>query len=91
MYERLVGLRVTEIVTKPLVDGRYEQVAIMFGEDPVVDLFLQPGSILLLTLNVALPATDARAVTSFVWRKVSVPPARDIEAVVDPAAKVTVV
>ena len=58
---------------------------------PVVDLFLQPGSILLLTLNVALPATDARAVTSFVWRKVSVPPARDIEAVVDPAAKVTVV
>ena len=54
MYEGLVGLRVTEIVTKPLVDGRYEQVAIMFGEDPVVDLFLQPGSILLLTLKIVL-------------------------------------
>ncbi|CAB4953841.1 unannotated protein [freshwater metagenome] len=40
----------------------------MFGEDPVVDLFLQPGSILLLTLKVALPATDARAVTSLVCR-----------------------
>jgi hypothetical protein len=56
------------MVKEPLVDGRKEQVAIMFGEDTKVDLFLQPGSILLLTLKVTLPATDAIAVTSFVCR-----------------------
>ena len=63
----------------------------MFGALPVVDLFLHPGSILLLTLKVTLPATDAMAVTSFVCRKARDPPARVIVAVVDPAAKVIVV
>ena len=63
----------------------------MFGALPVVDLFLHPGSILLLTLKVTLPTTDAEAVTSFVFRKVRDPPARVIVAVVDPAAKVIVV
>ena len=68
IYEGLVGFSVTDMVKEPLVDGRKEQVAIMFGEDTKVDLFLQPGSILLLTLKVTLPATDAMAVTSFVCR-----------------------
>jgi hypothetical protein len=40
----------------------------MFGALPVVDLFLHPGSILLLTLKVTLPATEADALISFAWR-----------------------
>jgi hypothetical protein len=63
----------------------------MFGALPAVDLFLHPGSILLLTLKVTLPTTDAEAVSSFAWRKTSEPSARVIVAVVDPAAKVIVV
>jgi hypothetical protein len=63
----------------------------MFGALPVVDLFLHPGSILLLTLKVTLPTTEADALRSFAWRKVSEPSAIVIVAVVDPAAKVIVV
>ena len=62
----------------------------MFGALPVVDLFLHPGSILLLTLKVTLPTTDADARINFAWRKTSELSAIVIVAVVDPAAKVTV-
>ena len=63
----------------------------MFGALPVVDLFLHPGSILLLTLKVTLPATEAEALISFAWRKTSELSAIVIVALVDPAAKVIVV
>jgi hypothetical protein len=63
----------------------------MFGALPVVDLFLHPGSILLLTLKVTLPATEAEALISFAWRKTSALSAIVIVALVDPAVKVIVV
>ena len=48
--------------TTPRFDGRQEQVATIFGELPVVDLFLHPGKILPLTLNVTFDATVMFAV-----------------------------
>jgi len=48
--------------TTPRFDGRQEQVARMFGELPVVDLFLHPGKILPFTLNVIFDATVTFAV-----------------------------
>ena len=63
----------------------------MFGALPVVDLFLHPGSILLLTLKVTLPATDARAVICFAWRKTRLPGSRVSDALTDPDEIVIVV
>ena len=63
----------------------------MFGALPVVDFFLHLGSILLLTLKVTLPTTDADALISFAWLKTSELSAIVIVAVVDPAVKVIVV
>jgi hypothetical protein len=48
--------------TMPRFDGFQEQVATIFGELPVVDLFLHPGRILPLTLNVTFDATVIFAV-----------------------------
>ena len=42
MYERLVGLRVTEIVTKPLVDGRLHFSVDMVESNPLAVLSLPP-------------------------------------------------
>ena len=57
-----VGVAAAVSETTPRFEGFQEQVAIMFGELPVVDLFLHPGKILPLTLNVTLAATVTFAV-----------------------------
>ena len=54
--------------TTPRFEGRQEQVARMFGELPVVDLFLHPGKIFPLTLNVTFDATVMFAVMTIVVR-----------------------
>ena len=46
----------------PRFEGFHEQVATIFGELPVVDLFLHPGKILPFTLNVTFDATVMFAV-----------------------------
>jgi hypothetical protein len=48
--------------TFPRIDGFQVHVATIFGELPVVDLFLHPGKILPLTLNVTFDATVIFAV-----------------------------
>jgi hypothetical protein len=48
--------------TFPRIEGFHVQVATIFGELPVVDLFLHPGRILPLTLNVTFDATVTFAV-----------------------------
>ena len=57
-----VGAAVAVSETTPRFDGRQLQVARIFGELPLVNLFLQPGRILPLTLNVTLAATERFAV-----------------------------
>ena len=57
-----VGTAVAVINTAPLVDGRQEQVAMMLGEDPEVNLFLHPEIIMFLALKVTLDATLTFAV-----------------------------
>ena len=67
-----VGVAVAVSETTPRFEGRQEQVATIFGELPVVDLFLHPGKILPLTLNVTLAATVTFAVMTTTARKVAV-------------------
>ena len=57
-----VGVAAAVSETTPRFEGLQEQVATMFGELPVVDLFLHPGKILPLTLNVTFDATVTFAV-----------------------------
>ncbi len=57
-----VGVAAAVSETMPRFDGRQVQVVIMFGELPVVDLFLHPGRTLPLTLNVTFDATEIFAV-----------------------------
>ena len=57
-----VGAAAAVNETFPRIEGFQEQVATIFGELPVVDLFLHPGKILPLTLNVTLAATVTFAV-----------------------------
>jgi hypothetical protein len=57
-----VGAAVAVSETTPRFEGFQEQVATIFGELPVVDLFLQPGKLLPLTLNVTFDATVIFAV-----------------------------
>jgi len=57
-----VGAALAVSETFPRIDGFQEQVATMFGELPVVDLFLHPGKILPLTLKVTFDATVMFAV-----------------------------
>ena len=57
-----VGAAVAVSETTPRFDGRQLQVAEKLELDPVASLFLQPGRILPLTLNVTLAATERFAV-----------------------------
>jgi hypothetical protein len=57
-----VGVAAAVSETMPRFDGFQEQVATIFGELPVVDLFLHPGRILPLIRNVTFDATVIFAV-----------------------------
>ena len=57
-----VGVAVAKRVTDPRFEGLQVQVAEKLELDPVASLFLQPGKILPLTLNVTLAATETFAV-----------------------------
>ncbi len=67
-----VGVAAAVRETTPRFEGFQEQVAIMFGELPVVDLFLHPGKILPFTLKVTFDATVMFAVMTTTERKVAV-------------------
>ena len=57
-----VGVAAAVSATVPRFDGRQLQVAEKLELDPVASLFLHPGRILPLTLNVTLAATVTFAV-----------------------------
>ena len=57
-----VGVAAAVSATEPRFDGRQLQVTEKLELDPVASLFLQPGRILPLTLNVTLDATVTFAV-----------------------------
>jgi len=57
-----IGAALAVSETAPRIEGFQEQVATIFGELPLVDLFLHPGKILPLTLNVTFDATVMFAV-----------------------------
>jgi hypothetical protein len=63
-----VGVAAAVSETFPRLDGRQLQVATIFGELPVVNLFLHPGKILPLTLNVTFAATVIFAVITITVR-----------------------
>ena len=63
-----VGAAAAVSETMPRFDGFQEQVATIFGELPVVDLFLHPGRILPLTLKVIRDATVTFAVMTIAVR-----------------------
>ena len=65
-----VAAAVSEIF--PRIEGFQVQVATIFGELPVVDLFLHPGKILPLTRNVTFDATVTFAVITTTVRKLAV-------------------
>ena len=67
-----VGVAAAASVTWPRFDGRQLQVTEKLELDPVANLFLQPGRILPLTLNVTLAATVTFAVMTTTVRKVAV-------------------
>jgi hypothetical protein len=57
-----VGAALAVSETTPRFEGLQEQVATIFGELPVVDLFLHPGNTFPLTVKVTLDATVTFAV-----------------------------
>ena len=63
-----VGVAAAVSETIPRFEGLQEQVATIFGELPVVDLFLHPGKILPLTLHVTFDATVMFAVMTITVR-----------------------
>jgi hypothetical protein len=63
-----VGVAAAVSETFPRFEGFQEQVATMFGELPVVDLFLHPGRTLPLTLKVTFDATEIFAVMTIAVR-----------------------
>jgi hypothetical protein len=63
-----VGVAAAVSETFPRFEGFQEQVARMFGELPVVDLFLHPGRTLPLTLKVTFDATEIFAVMTIAVR-----------------------
>ena len=67
-----VGAALAVSETTPRFEGFQEQVATIFGELPVVDLFLHPGKILPLTRNVTFDATVMFAVMTTTVRKLAV-------------------
>ncbi len=68
-----VGVAVAVITTVPLVEGRQEQVATIFGEVPLVNLFLHPLIITFFALKVTLAVTLIFAEIVKGWRYVAVP------------------
>ena len=67
-----VGVAAAVSATVPRFDGRQLQVTEKLELDPVANLFLQPGKILPLTLNVTRDATVTFAVITTVVRKAAV-------------------
>ena len=67
-----VGVAAAVSATEPRFDGRQLQVTEKLELDPVASLFLQPGRILPLTLNVTLAATVTFAVMTTTVRKAAV-------------------
>ena len=67
-----VGVAAAVSATEPRFDGRQEQVAEKLELDPVASLFLHPGRILPLTLNVTFDATVTFAVMTTTVRKAAV-------------------
>ena len=67
-----VGVAAAVNATVPRFDGRQVQVAEKLELDPVANLFLHPGRIFPLTLNVTLDATVTFAVMTTTVRKVAV-------------------
>ena len=67
-----VGVATAVNATVPRFDGRQLQVSEKLELDPVANLFLQPGRILPLILNVTLDATVTFAVMTTTVRKVAV-------------------
>ena len=63
-----VGVAAAVNATVPRLDGRQLHVAEKLELDPVANLFLQPGRILPLTLNVTLDATVTFAVITIAVR-----------------------
>jgi hypothetical protein len=63
-----VGVAAAVSETFPRIEGFQEQVATIFGELPVVDLFLHPGRTLPLTLKVTFDATVIFAVMTIAVR-----------------------
>ena len=63
-----VGVAAAVSETTPRFEGFQEQVATIFGELPVVDLFLHPGRTLPLTLKVTFDATVMFAVMTTIVR-----------------------
>ena len=63
-----VGVAAAVSETFPRIEGFQVQVATIFGELPVVDLFLHPGKILPLTLKVTFDATVMFAVMTIAVR-----------------------
>jgi hypothetical protein len=68
-----VGVAVAVITTVPLVEGRQVQLATIFGDEPLVNLFLQPLITTFFTLKVTLAATLTFAEIVTGWRKVAAP------------------
>ena len=58
----VTGSAVAVSETNPRFEGLQEQVATIFGELPVVNLFLHPGNTFPLTVKVTLDATVTFAV-----------------------------
>ena len=67
-----VGVAVADNVAGPRFEGFQEHVVTKLELDPVASLFLHPGKILPLTLNVTLAATVTFAVMTIELRKVTV-------------------
>ena len=58
----LVGTEVAVRVTAPLVEGRQLQVAMILGDEPVVNLFLHPEMMMFFALKVTRDVTLTFAV-----------------------------
>ena len=67
-----VGVATAVNATVPRFDGRQLQVTEKLELDPVASLFLQPGRILPLIMNVTFDATETFAVMTTIDRKVAV-------------------
>ena len=61
------------MATAPRIDGFQLQVAMMLGDEPVVNLFLHPLIITFLALKVTFDATDTFAVMVTTCLKVAAP------------------